>query len=202
MEGNNTILETKIYLETKEEYDDCEIEEIMEDYLPRVRAHIGFCDERSDKRFVVKFHDILYFTKTEGDEKDMEQEDLENLFEWFCKDMYDGTECVVNEECHGTMMTLMKQHNVGNYQAFEYIVENEITEENAIDVACEIYDEGLSPYYIDDYVKLVNHLKDMEDNYMKYWIEFLECFEDHQEAAKNIEKRWRKYVEEHRLGNK
>ena len=191
-------LELKIYLQEEKEYDGCEVEEIMEDYLPKVRAHIGFYDKRRDTRFVVKFHDIFFFTETNGEEKDLEYDDLSNLFEIFCNDMYETTENVINEECYLTQIQLLSAHDVGHYSAFEYIVENEITEENAIDVACEIYDEQLSPHYIDDYVKVVNHLQDMEDNYMEYWIEFLEGFDEYQEAAKKIEKKWRKYVEEHK----
>ena len=192
-----TDMEIEILLREKE-IDDCYKEEIRDDYLPRVRQHIGFCDERDDKRFVVKFHDIFYFTKTDGETKDLEQDVFDSLFQIFCDDMYETTQNLIETECKLTEREMMATHDIGHYSAFEYVIDKEITEENVVDVACEIYDAGLSPYYIDDYVKVVNHLKDMEDNYMEYWLDFLSCYEDYDNARKNIERRWKEYNEKYK----
>ena len=191
MDENNITLEEKIW--AKEQFsDDYELEEFLEDYLPRVKAHIGFKDERRDPRFVVKFHDICFYTNTQDtkDEKaDMEEERFNSLFDMFCSDQYEGTKYVM-EDGHMSMNMLFKWQHVGHYCAFEKIIP-ELTEENYLDIALEIYNEGLSPDYIDGYTKLSDHLQDMEDNYMTYWLEFLRATDIPETTIKNIERRWK-----------
>lgn len=197
MDENNITLEEKIW--AKEKFsDDYELEEFLEDYLPRVKAHIGFKDERRDSRFVVKFHDICYYTNTQDtkDEKaDMTQEEFNSLFEMFCSDQYGSTEYVM-EDGHMSMNMLFKWQQVGHYFAFEKIIP-ELTEENYLDIALEIYNEGLSPDYIDGYTKLSDHLQDMEDNYMTYWLEFLRATDIPETTIKNIERRWKEHEEKY-----
>lgn len=197
MDENNITLEEKIW--AKEKFsDDYDLEEFLEDYLPRVKTHIGFKDERSDKRFVVKFHDICYYTNTQDtkDEKaDMTQEEFDDLFEMFCSDQYEDTKLLM-ETGHMSMNMLFKWQQVGNYYAFEKIIP-ELTEENYLDKALEIYNEGLSPNYIDDYAILVRHLQDMEDNYMTYWLEFLRATDIPETTIKNIERRWKEHEEKY-----
>lgn len=192
MDENKATLEEKIWAKEQFGYD-YELEEFLEDYLPRVKAHIGFKDERSDKRFVVKFHDILYHTNTQdtNDEKaDMTDEEFDSLFDMFCNDQYEGTKYVM-EDNHMGEHSLFKRYDVGHYNAFELIIP-ELTEENYLEKALEIYNEGLSPSYIDDYAILVRHLQDMEDNYMTYWLEFLRATDIPEATIKNIERRWKK----------
>lgn len=198
MDENKATLEEKIWAKDKfsVEY---ELEEFLEDYLPRVKAHIGFKDERSDKRFVVKFHDILYYTNTQdtNDEKaDMTDEEFDSLFEMFCDDQYEGTKWLMSDN-HMEEHSLFATYDVGHYRAFELIIP-ELTEENYLEKALEIYNEGLSPSYIDDYTKLSDHLQDMEDNYMTYWLEFLKATEIPETTIKNIERRWKEHEEKYK----
>lgn len=180
-------MEEKIW--AKEQLNDgYDFEEFIEDYLPRVKAHIGFKDERSDSRFVVKFHDICYYTNTP---EDMTDEEFNSLFEMFCNDQYEGTKWLM-EDNHMDERELFSIHDVGSYRAFEMIIP-ELTEENYLEKALEIYNEGLSPSYIDDYTKLSDHLQDMEDNYMTYWLEFLRATDIPEATIKNIERRWKEH---------
>lgn len=193
MDENNITLEEKIW--AKEQFSDkYALEEFLEDYLPRVKKHIGFKDERRDPRFVVKFYDICFCTNTQdtNDEKaDMTDEEFNSLFDMFCYDQYEGTKYVM-EDNHMDKNSLFSIYDVGHYRAFEMIIP-ELTEENYLEKALEIYNEGLSPSYIDDYAILVRHLQDMEDNYMTYWLEFLRATDTPEETIRNIERRWKEH---------
>lgn len=192
MDENKATIEEKIWAKNQLN-DDYELEEFLEDYLPRVKAHIGFKDERSDSRFVVKFHDILYYTNTQdtNEEKaDMDEEEFNSLFDMFCNDQCEGTKWLMKDN-HMDEQELFSRYDVGHYRAFELIIP-ELAEENYLEKALEIYNEGLSPSYIDDYTKLADHLQDMEDNYMTYWLEFLRATEIPETTIKNIERRWKK----------
>lgn len=198
MDENNITLEEKIWAKDKFN-DDYALEEFLDDYLPRVKAHIGFKDERSDPRFVVKFHDVCFYTRTQDmgeDKADMTDEEFNSLFEMFCSDMYEST-CQIMKDNHMNYRELFGIQDVGHYQAFEMIIP-ELTEENYLDEALEIYVKGLSPDYIDDYTKLADHLQDMEDNYMTYWLEFLRSTDTPEETIKNIERRWKEHEEKHK----
>ena len=195
MDENNITLEEKIWAQNNFS-DDFEIEEFLEDYLPEVKKHIGFKDERDDTRFVVKFHDICFYTNTQdtADEKaDMAEQEFDSLFGTFCTDMYNNTEQFMEEEGISDS-ELFSMHDVGHYKAFEKIIP-ELTEENYLDIALEIYNEGLSPEYINEYTKLSYYLQDMEDNYMTYWLDFLRCMDIPEETIKNIERRWKEHEE-------
>lgn len=183
--------------------DDFEVEEFLEDYLPEVKKHIGFKDERDDPRFVVKFHDICFYTNTQdtADEKaDMTEAEFDSLFGTFCNDMYENTKQFMEEEGISDH-ELFVLRDVGHYRAFEKIIP-ELTEENYLDIALEIYNEGLSPEYIDEYTKLSNYLQNMEDNYMTYWLEFLRVMEIPEETIKNIERRKKEHEEKYKQVNK
>ena len=192
MDENNNTLELKIYLQDKG-YDDYDVEELIEDYIPRVKEHIGFCDNRRDSRFVVKFHDIFYFHEAE----DMPEEQFNMLFELFCEEQYQITQEIIKEDCSLTERQLLTTHDVGHYRTFEVIISEPISEENYVDWAIKIYEEGLSPAYIDDYVKIANHLQDMEANYMEYWIEFLEANDIPDTTIKKIKERVAEYEKTH-----
>ena len=198
MDENNITLEEKIWAQNNFS-GDFEIEEFLEDYLPEVKKHIGFKDERDDPRFVVKFHDICFYTNTQdtSDEKaDMTESEFDSLFGTFCTDMYNNTEQFMEEEGISDS-ELFSIHDVGHYKAFEKIIP-ELTEDNYLDIALEIYNEGLSPEYINEYTKLSYYLQDMEDNYMTYWLEFLRCMDIPEETIKNIERRWKEHEEKHK----
>lgn len=162
-------LEARIIVENTGNYDEEEIEEVLEVY-EAVMKHIGFKDNRRDSRFIVKFHDIFYYAP-----KDIEDTDVFNsLFDTFCNDMYD----VIMEEAHEKNIDvdyMLHPMYVGSYQAFVENIE-EITNDNAIDVAMRVYDEFYSDgkEYVEDYIYLVDLLQDLEDNYMEYWFDFLD----------------------------
>ena len=198
MDENNITLEEKIWAQNNFS-DDFEIEEFLEDYLPEVKKHIGFKDERDDPRFVVKFHDVCFYTNTQdtSDEKaDMTESEFDSLFGTFCTDMYENTEQFMAEEGISDS-ELFSIHDVGHYKAFEKIIP-ELTEENYLDITLEIYNEGLSPDYINEYTKLSYYLQNMEDNYMTYWLDFLRCMDIPEETIKNIERRWKEHEEKHK----
>ena len=198
MDENNITLEEKIWAQNNFS-DDFEIEEFLEDYLPEVKKHIGFKDERDDPRFVVKFHDICFYTNTQdtSDEKaDITESEFDSLFGTFCTDMYNNTKQFMVEEGISDS-ELFRIRDVGHYKAFEKIIP-ELTEENYLDIALEIYNEGLSPDYINEYTKLSYYLQNMEDNYMTYWLDFLRCMDIPEETIKNIERRWKEHEEKYK----
>lgn len=198
MDENNITLEEKIWAQNNFS-DDFEIEEFLEDYLPEVKKHIGFKDERDDPRFVVKFHDICFYTNTQdtSDEKaDMTESEFDSLFGTFCTDMYENTKQFMVEEGISDS-ELFRIRDVGHYKAFEKIIP-ELTKENYLDIALEIYNEGLSPDYINEYTKLSYYLQEMEDNYMTYWLDFLRCMDIPEETIKNIERRRKEHEEKHK----
>ena len=198
MDENNITLEEKIWAQNNFS-NDFEIEEFIEDYLPEVKKNIGFKDERDDPRFIVKFHDICFYTNTQdtaNEKADMTETEFDSLFGTFCTDMYNNTEQFMKEEGISSYK-LFSIHDVGNYKAFEKIIP-ELTKENYLDIALEIYNEGLSPDYINEYTKLSYYLQDMEDNYMTYWLDFLRCMDIPEETIKNIERRWKEHEEKHK----
>lgn len=188
MDENNITLEEKIWAQNQFN-DNFEIEEFLEDYLPEVKKHIGFKDERTDPRFIVKFHDIYFYTNTQDtkDEKaDMTESEFDSLFGTFCNDMYENTKQFMEEEGISEYK-LFSTYGVGHYKVFEKIIP-ELTEENYLDITLEIYNEGLSPDYINDYTKLSHYLQNMEDNYMTYWLEFLRVMEIPEETIEKYRK--------------
>ena len=198
MDENNITLEEKIWAQNNFS-NDFEIEEFLEDYLPEIKKHIGFKDERDDPRFIVKFHDICFYTNAQdtSDEKaDMTESEFDSLFGTFCTDMYENTKQFMVEEGISDS-ELFSIHDVGHYKAFEKIIP-ELTEENYLDIALEIYNEGLSPDYINEYTKLSYYLQEMEDNYMTYWLDFLRCMDIPEETIKNIEMRRKEHEEKHK----
>ena len=123
MDENNITLEEKIWAQNNFS-GDFEIEEFLEDYLPEVKKHIGFKDERDDPRFVVKFHDICFYTNTQdtSDEKaDMAESEFDSLFGTFCTDMYENTKQFMAEEGISDS-ELFSIHDAGHYKAFEKII--------------------------------------------------------------------------------
>lgn len=184
-------LEAQIVVENTGNYDEDDIEEILGIY-ETVLKHVGFEDKRRDSRFIVKFHDIFYYAPKEIGDTD----EFNGLFDSFCNDMYDN----IKEQAHEKnifipeMLTTMC---VGNYQAFVVDIE-EITNDNAIDIAMKVYDEFNynGKEYVEDYIYLVNLLQDLEDNYMEYWFDFLEINEYYpQETIDKMKEEYHKDME-------
>ena len=184
-------MEAQILFE--QEYDEYEVVDLMWIYRDIIK-HIGFKDRRRDNRFVVKFHDIFYFEPKEFENDEAKENTYNALFEDFCCIEYESVMdfCKENDIDLDRMLT---RHDVGHYRAFELDID-EITKENAIELAKKIYDEGLHAEYASDYVKLVNELQDLEDNYMEYWLDFIEGgLPD--EDIKQIRKEYEEYKEAH-----
>lgn len=181
-------LEAQAVVENTGNYDEEEIEEILEVY-GTVMKHVGFKDNRRDSRFIVKFHDIFYYTP-DG----CEGAEIDSLFETFCEDMYDN---VIDqaEEKNIDIDEMLHPMYVGHYQAFVVNIE-EITNDNAIDVAMKVYDEFNyeGKEYVENYIYLVNILQDLEDNYMEYWIDFITDYLP-EETVKEISDTYHKDME-------
>ena len=165
-------LEARIVVENTGNYYEEEIEEILEIY-ETVMKHVGFKDDRNDSRFIVKFHDIFYYTPEEIEDTDK----FNSLFDAFCEDMYDN----ITEQAYEKNINIdemLHPMHVGHYQAFVVDIE-EITNDNAIDVAMKVYNEFNynGKEYVENYIYLVDLLQDLEDNYMKYWFDFLDLNE-------------------------
>lgn len=181
-------LEAQIIVENTGNYYDEEVEEILNIY-EEVLKHVGFEDKRRDKRYVVKFHDICYYTPKELEE---DSDKFWSLFDLFCQDQIEWLEeeNITEKVNKKTMLTTWY---VGSYQAFRVGIP-EITEENAIDVAINVFNEveydGCD--YVKWYVFMVNNLQEMEDNYMDMWIQFLRDGEYiKEESIKEIEEKYK-----------
>ena len=162
-------LEAQIVVENTGNYGEEEVEYIIEIY-ETVMKHVGFKDDRRDGRFVVKFHDIFYYAPEEIGNTD----EFNSLFDAFCNDMYDNIISQAYEK-NINVDEMFHPMYVGSYQAFVVDIE-EITNDNAIDVAMEVYDEFNydGKAYVENYIYLVDLLQDLEDNYMEYWFDFLD----------------------------
>lgn len=160
-------LEAQALIENSGNYVEEEIEDVLDVYEELIK-NVGFEDNRRDNRYIVKFHDIFYYMPDEVEEK------IDGLFEDFC---YEQSEIIEDElkENNIDIDYMLTNYDVGHYRAFKVEIP-EITKENTADLAMEIYDEFnyKGKDYVKDYIYTVNILQDLEDNYMDYWIEFLE----------------------------
>ena len=178
-------LEAQIIVQNTGNYEEEEIEEVLDVY-EEVIKHVGFKDERRDKRFIVKFHSIFYYMPEEYEKE--HEEEFNYLFDEFCEQQYDY---IIGQEDIDANEMLSPMY-VGHYQAFVVDIP-EITEENAIDVAMKAYDEFnyKGGQYVKNYIYLVDLLKDLEDNYMDYWIDFLEESDFPQKYLKQIKENYK-----------
>ena len=166
-------LEMQAIAEASGNYDEEDIEYILETY-EELCKHIGFEDRRKDSRYVVKFHDICYYTPYNGDNNEQE---FWNLFDIFCEGQVEWMkEENITEGIDTDLM--LTRYNCGHYPTFTVDIP-EITNENATELAMKIYDEAgyRGAEYVKSYVFMVNNLQAMEDNYMYEWIEFLRAGE-------------------------
>lgn len=184
-------LEAQIVVENTGNYDECDIDYILETY-EELEKNIGFEDKRRDSRYVVKFHDICYYAPYDGDN----EQEFWNLFDMFCEEQVEWMD--EENKTEGIDEELMLTHyNCGHYPAFRIDIP-EITKENTIEKAMEIYDEVgyRGPEYVNSYIFMVNNLQAMEDNYMENWIEFLRCGEYLPEKEiKEMEEKYHKDME-------
>lgn len=172
-------LEARALLErTGNYYDEEDIDYVIT--IWRVLAkHKGFEDNRRDKRFVVKFHDIFYYAPDEIPEY---------LFYDFCEMCYDN---ITDNAFENNIIIddMLTRYDVGHYRAFKVDIP-EITDDNILELAEEIWNElaldGID--YVEDYIKIVKDLQDLEDNYMQYWLGFIDNDDTHELFKKTLEK--------------
>lgn len=190
-------LEARIIVEESGNYYEEEIEYIMDTYED-VCKHIGFKDTRRDKRFVVKFHDIFYYEPTSKRYRKRYENIVDDFFKSFCEDQYEWIEGECNE-ANIDIDRMLTRQTCGHYSAFVVDIP-EITQENAAQVAMDIYD-GLaygddSDHYASDYVRVVGMLQDMEDNYMEWWLDYIEGSDViSQKALLEVRKQYLEYKE-------
>lgn len=185
-------LEAQVIIENTGDYDEEEIDDVLDVYEEVVK-HIGFKDERRDNRFVVKFHDICYYTPVETPE---DANKFDALFEEFCEEQYMWI-AEDAEENNIDIDEMLHPMCVGHYQVFVVNIP-EITKENAVDIAMKVYDEFNynGEEYVKNYIHLVNNLQAMEDNYMEEWIDFIEANEYYpEETIKQIKDTYHKDME-------
>lgn len=176
-------------------YDEDCIDDIMDIYRD-VAQHIGFTDRRRDERFIVKFHDILYYEPDEAYEDKDTHSYYDELFDQFCNSQYDYIADAL-QEIGVDVDNLLTSYNVGHYKAFKLYIPY-IAQDNVIDVTEEIWANDLGCRYASEYVYVVNWLQDLEDSYMEYWIEFLKDNEFPDTYIKQIEDA---YNEDHNNNN-
>lgn len=185
-------LEARAIIEATNDYSEDGVDEIMNIY-ESLAKHIGFEDKRHDNRFIVKFHDIFYYMP-EKLEEDYE-EIMNALFDDFCNMEYEYIKDDL-ETNHIDTDYMLTKYDVGHYPAFIIDIP-EITDKNITDLAMEIYDEygweGIN--YVENYIHTVNLLQDLEDNYMDYWIEFLEGTDIPEKYIKEIKKKYKEDME-------
>lgn len=175
-------------------YDEEDIDELIKVYRD-VEKNVGFKDERRDKRFIVKFPEIFYYMPEEYERE--HEDEINYLFGDFCDIQQEYIKDTLKEEGI-SVGDLLDQHSFcGHYQTFAIDIP-EITEENAIEVAMNIFDEF--DYYWDkyasNYVRTVELLQDLEDNYMEYWFEFLEgCDNFPKKLVNEMKYKYRKDIE-------
>ena len=168
-------LEARAIIENTGNYDEEEIEEVMDVY-DALAKHMGWEDTRRDKRYIVKFHDIFWYMPSEWEEE--HQEEMDNLFEAFCEDQIDN----IKEDfyvCGIDVDRLLTRQTVGHYQAFIVDIPY-INEDNIAELAMQFYDEYNyeGGQCAEEQIYVMRTLKSLENNYMDYWLMFLECQED------------------------
>lgn len=185
-------LEAQIVVENTGNYDEEDIDYILETY-EELEKNIGFEDRRRDSRYVVKFHDICYYSP---DEEKISDSEFWNLFDIFCNEQIEW----IDEEnrTEGIDRELMfTYYRCGHYPAFKVYIP-EITKENTIEKAMEIYDEAgyRGAEYVKSYIFIVENLQYMEDNYMENWFDFLRYGKYMpEEEIKNMEDEYHKDME-------
>ena len=166
-------LEVRMLAEAKG-YEEEDVDYIADIYKELMK-HKDFKDNRRDKRFIVKFHNISWYMPDEKELSDEEQEAFEWRFEDFCEQQYHLVLLDIRDNAPMELKEMLTSYDVGHYPAFMVDIP-EINEDNALDLAIQIYDEynWKGEDYVKSYIYAVNLLQDLEDNYMEYWFEYLD----------------------------
>lgn len=175
-------LEARILIESTGNYvtDDPDVfelsvDDVMEVY-DKLMEHLGFEDTRRDKRYVVKFHDIFYYTPEEY----INTDEFEAVFETFCEVAHEDIaeslkedNCKVKRVCDSD---LLSNRYVGNYRPFMVDIP-EISIDNAAQLAMDLIEElsypDVAAEYVEAYITIVTRMKEWEESYMEYWVDLL-----------------------------
>lgn len=184
-------LEARALIENTGNYEEEEIEEVM-DVLEVLEKHMGYEDNRRDKRFIVKFYDIYWYMPDEF----KNTEEFNALFDTFCHDKYHD---LMNEMYDKKGITeinvcdMLDSRFCGHYQTFKVEMPY-IKEDNIVQLAQDFYDEYNyeGGQFVEDYITVKNALQDLEDNYVKYWIQFLKDMEVDEKIVKETEEKYNK----------
>lgn len=152
-------LETQALFNAEYDTDDYDT---FEDIVRALADNIGYKDNRRDKRFIVKFHDIIY---------EPDEDTYNKYFGDFCDWVYINT---MDTLADASIVTedLLTSYTVGHYRAFKVYIP-EITKDNIYELAKKIYDETQDPDYVDNYITTTNLLQEIEDNYVDWWKDYI-----------------------------
>lgn len=161
-------LEARALLEN-EGYDEEYIDWALDAY-DELMNHIGFEDTRTDDRYVVKFHDIFYYTPVELANTD----EFNTLFDAFCEDIHNLCEEEWSE-LDIDIDNLLTRYNVGHYKAFRIQLGCITKETNLLELAKQYADEYADEarQMIKNQMHVIRTLKHIEDNYVEWWIQDL-----------------------------
>lgn len=180
-------LEARIVIENTGNYEDDEIDDIIDIY-EELSKHIGWEDGRRDRRYIVKFHDIYWYTPDEWyNEHECE---FNYLFEEFCTQMCN----MVEEEAtykNIDIDSLLTRMTCGHYQAFNVDMPY-IEECNIMELAMQFYDEYnyQGKEQVKAQIELVDILYSLEQNYMDYWFDYLDGSEFPQKLLKEMREKY------------
>lgn len=181
-------LEARALIENTGNYEEEKIEEVM-DVLEVLEKHMGYEDNRSDKRFIVKFHDISWYTPDEF----TDTEQFDGLFDAFCNDQYEYFMEGIKEQeiTRANVGDMLDSRYCGHYQTFKVEMPY-IREDNIVQLAQDFYDEYNyeGGQFVEDYITVKNALQDLEDNYVEYWIQFLKDMEVDEKIVKETETKY------------
>ena len=184
-------------------YDKYDIETIL-GYARALAKHIGFTDKRRDKRFVVKFHDIYYFSPDKYAEDADLQAQFDHTFSSFCDYIYEivEDEMAAFADEHGYTLTtqnMLAHMYCGHYRAFTLDIP-EITEDNIIKLATQVYDEFTyyGSEYIEMYIHCVDMLQNIEDTYMDMWLDYIQDDILPDACVREITRKYKRYKLTHK----
>lgn len=170
-------IELTLYLK-KLDYDDEDIEYMVNELLPIAKKYIGWEDKRRDNRFIVKFHDIIYDKGFNNEDETMNQ-----LFDDFCQETYEWVKDeMANKKCYEK--DILTTYSIGHYQGLklERAGVHSITEENIYDVVASVFNEFCGEYDISDklrqHIETVNILQELEDTYKNWWGEYVRDYKE------------------------
>lgn len=181
-------LEARALIENTGNYEEEEIEEVV-DVLEVLEKHMGYEDNRSDKRFIVKFHDIFWYTPEEFTNTN----EFNDLFDMFCNDQYEYFMEGMNVRgiTKTNVYDMLDSRYCGHYQTFKVDMPY-IEEDNIVQLAQDFYDEYNyeGGQFVEDYIIAKNALQELEDNYVSYWIQFLKDMEVDEKIVKETETKY------------